>query len=69
MRADGQVLAADDATPLAIAGACLLWLLRLLLAPTSTLSGFRRWVITECPAAPRRTRHAAIRGTARAARN
>lgn len=55
MQADGQILAADDTTPLAIAGACLLWLLRLLLAPMSTMSGFRRWVVSECPAAPRRT--------------
>jgi hypothetical protein len=54
MHADGHVLAADDTTPLAVAGALLLWLLRLLLAPASTLTGFRRWVITECPAAPRR---------------
>ncbi len=54
MHADGHVLAADDSTPLAVAGAVLLWLLRLLLAPASTLTGFRRWVITECPAAPRR---------------
>jgi hypothetical protein len=30
-------------------------LLRLVLAPASTLAGFRRWVIDECPAAPRTT--------------
>lgn len=50
-----QALDADDTTPLAVAGACLLWLLRLIVAPASTLTGFRRWVITECPAAPRTT--------------
>lgn len=55
MQHAGQVLAGDDATPLAVAGACALWLLRLLLAPASTLTGFRRWVIAECPAAPRST--------------
>ncbi len=48
------VLAGDDATPLAIAGALLLWLLRLAVAPVSTLGGFRRWVIEECPVAPGR---------------
>lgn len=51
----GHGTIADEATPLAIAGACLLWLLRLALAPASTLTGFRRWVITACPAAPRTT--------------
>ena len=29
-----------------------LWLLRLSLAPRSTLTGFRSWVITDCPVAP-----------------
>jgi hypothetical protein len=49
----GQLLAADDGvTPLAVAARCLLWLLRLALAPASTLTGFRRWVITACPPAP-----------------
>lgn len=54
MHAGGQALAGDDATPLAIAGALLLWLLRLAVAPVSTLGGFRRWVIEECPVAPGR---------------
>jgi hypothetical protein len=54
MTADGQVLAADEATPLAAAAALLLWLLRLSLAPASTLSGFRQWVVQECPVAPGR---------------
>jgi hypothetical protein len=48
----GAALAADAATPLAILGGLLLWLLRLALAPASTLSGFRAWVLTECPVAP-----------------
>ena len=55
MQATGQDLAGDDVTPLAVAGAVLLWLLRLSLAPASTLTGFRRWVIEECPVAPGRT--------------
>jgi len=48
--------ALDDAesTPLAIVGGFLLWVLRLALAPASTLSGFRRWVLEECPVAPGR---------------
>jgi len=50
----GTTLAADAATPLAILGGLLLWLLRLALAPASTLSGFRAWVLTECPVAPGR---------------
>src|SRR5215469_4016110 len=36
MRASGEALAGEEATPLAAAGACLLWLLRLMLAPVST---------------------------------
>ena len=50
--ASADPLADEAATPLAIVGGLLLWLLRLALAPPSTLSGFRRWVIEECPAAP-----------------
>jgi hypothetical protein len=57
----GQLLAGEDTTPLAIAGTFLLWLLRLALAPASTLAGFRRWVIEECPIAPGRTATAAPR--------
>ena len=34
-----------------MAGTAALWLLRLVLAP-STLAGFRTWVITDCPVAP-----------------
>ena len=44
--------AADAGTPLAILGGLLLWLLRLALAPASTLAGFRAWVLAECPVAP-----------------
>ncbi len=47
-------LADEQVTPLAIVGGLLLWLLRLALAPRSTLAGFRRWVIEECPVAPGR---------------
>ncbi len=50
----GETLAADDATPLAILGGVILWTLRLALAPPSTIVGFRRWVIEECPIAPGR---------------
>src|SRR6266436_4340784 len=49
-----QHLTADAATSLAILGSLLLWLLRLTLAPASTLAGFRAWVLSECPAAPGR---------------
>jgi hypothetical protein len=47
-------LADDQATPLAILGGLLLWGLRLGVAPASTLAGFRRWVVEECPVAPGR---------------
>jgi hypothetical protein len=47
-------LASDAATPLAVAGGLILWLLRLALAPASTVSGFRAWVLAECPVAPGR---------------
>ena len=50
----GTALAADAATPLAILGGLILWLLRLTLAPASTLAGFRAWVLEECPVAPGR---------------
>jgi hypothetical protein len=53
-RALNEALAEDGATPLAIVGGLLLWTLRLTLAPASTLAGFRRWVIEECPVAPGR---------------
>jgi hypothetical protein len=54
VRTRHQQLAADAATPLAILGGLILWLLRLALAPVSTLAGFRAWVLEECPVAPGR---------------
>ena len=45
-------LADEAATPLAILGGLILWLLRLALAPASTLAGIRAWVLAECPVAP-----------------
>jgi hypothetical protein len=47
-------LADETATSLAILGGLILWLLRLTLAPASTLAGFRAWVLAECPVAPAR---------------
>jgi hypothetical protein len=47
-------LPSDPATPLAAVGGLILWLLRLTLAPVSTLAGFRAWVLAECPTAPSR---------------
>jgi hypothetical protein len=47
-------LAAEAPTPLATVGGLALWLLRLTLAPASTLAGFRAWVLEECPVAPGR---------------
>jgi hypothetical protein len=44
----------EAATPLAILGGLILWLLRLALAPASTLAGFRAWVLEQCPVAPGR---------------
>jgi hypothetical protein len=49
-----EALEDAEATPLAILGGLLLWLLRLTIAPASTLGGFRAWVIEECPVAPGR---------------
>ena len=54
-KAMNAALADDDATPLAIIGGFLLWVLRLVMAPASTPAGFRRWVVQECPVAPGRT--------------
>ena len=39
---------------MAIVGGLFLWLLRLALAPPSTIAGFRRWALDECPVAPGR---------------
>jgi hypothetical protein len=49
-----QNLADEAPTPLGILGGLILWLLRLALAPASTLAGFRAWVLEECPVAPGR---------------
>ena len=46
-----EALADDGTTPLQIVGAVLLWLLRLVWAPPSTIKGFHRWV-KSLPAAP-----------------
>jgi hypothetical protein len=51
-RNQGETLAEDGPTPLALVGSLALWLLRLALAPGSTLTGFRSWVVQDCPAAP-----------------
>ena len=50
----GAAMAAEERTPLAAVGGLVLWLLRLALAPVSTLAGFRAWVVGECPVAPGR---------------
>ena len=50
-RALASRLADDEPTPLALAGAGMLWLLRLAVAPRSTLTGFRFWLL-ESPVAP-----------------
>jgi hypothetical protein len=44
----------DDSSMLAVAGGLALWLLRLVMAPASTMAGFRAWVLEECPVAPGR---------------
>jgi hypothetical protein len=53
-RDQSQTLAADEATPLAVLGGIVLWTLRFVFAPLSTVAGFRRWVVEECPVAPGR---------------
>jgi hypothetical protein len=58
-----EALADDEATPIATLGGLLLWLLRLSLAPKSTVAGFRSWVVEECPTAPAR-REACAHGAA-----
>src|SRR6266487_4066488 len=54
VRVRHQQLADDTPTPLAVLGGLARWLLRLALAPASTLAGFRAWVLAECPVAPGR---------------
>ncbi len=59
----GQALDDEEATPIAIIGGFVLWLLRLVLAPPSTISGFRGWALQECPVAPgRKAPRAALPG-------
>jgi hypothetical protein len=53
-RQAGERLAGEDTTPLTVLGGLVLWLLRLTMAPVSTLAGFRDWVVQECPLAPGR---------------
>lgn len=60
-QAMNEALADEETTPLAIVGGLLLWLLRLVLAPASTLAGFRSWVLDECPVAPGRRGDAVAR--------
>jgi hypothetical protein len=45
----------DGRTILDVLGGLILWSLRLTLAPRSTLTGFRSWVIEAAPVAPGRT--------------
>jgi len=52
VRVRHRQLADDTPTPLAVLGGLARWLLRLALAPASTLTGFRAWVLAECPVAP-----------------
>jgi hypothetical protein len=54
VRVRHRQLAGDTPTPLAVLGGLARWLLRLALAPASTLAGFRAWVLAECPVAPGR---------------
>ncbi|HET9894614.1 MAG TPA: hypothetical protein VFQ44_06735 [Streptosporangiaceae bacterium] len=53
-RADGSRLGDESPDLLAALGGVGLWVLRLVVAGPSTLSGFRSWVIEECPVAPGR---------------
>jgi hypothetical protein len=54
-RQEGSRLADDGRGLLATVGSGALWLLRLVLAPPSTLRGFRDWVVADCPVAPGRS--------------
>lgn len=51
-KALSETLADDEVTPLAVLGGLLLWVLRLALAPQSTLAGFRGWVVSSVKVAP-----------------
>ena len=52
-RRTAQPLTDDEPTPMAIIGRTILWLFRLVMAPASTVAGFRRWVLGQCPVPPR----------------
>jgi hypothetical protein len=54
LRPGSRSLAGEGVTPLAVAGAAVLWMVRLAVAPLSTLAGLRRWLVEECPVAPGR---------------
>jgi hypothetical protein len=47
----------EELSLLAVTRGIALWLLRLAMAPVSTMTGFRAWVIEECPVAPGRRAH------------
>jgi hypothetical protein len=53
-RPPGTTPTAGTPAPLAVLGGLVLWLLRLALAPASTLTGFRAWALEQCPVAPGR---------------
>ena len=63
-KALSEALAGEETMPLEMVGGLLLWVLRLGLAPASTVSGFRRWVLEECPVAPGRRAGATAPGPA-----
>jgi hypothetical protein len=53
-RHPGPAVLAGEVTLLAAVSGVLLWLLRLTMAPATTMAGFRAWVVEECPVAPGR---------------
>ena len=58
-RRTAEPLTAAEPTPMAIIGRTILWLFRLVMAPASTVTGFRRWVLGHCPVPPRKETPAA----------
>jgi hypothetical protein len=57
----GKALAGDEPSPMTAIGRGVLWTIRLLVAPVSTVTGFRRWIIGQCPVAPGPKARAAAR--------